>query len=131
MIIDAEKYTGPMLASDNDIRITKIGKILRKYRLDEIPQFFNVLKGDMSIVGPRPEREYYVREFEKKIPLYKYRLKVKPGITGLAQIFGSYSTSFEEKLLYDLLYIVKWTFMLDIWIIILTLRTILTPEKAR
>lgn len=131
MVVNAEKNTGPVLATDNDTRITKIGKFLRKYRLDEIPQFINVLKGNMSIVGPRPEREFFVNKFIEINPLYKYRFNTKPGITGLAQIYSKYDTSFEEKLLYDLLYIVKWSFYLDLWIIILTIRAILSPESAK
>jgi len=130
MYNDAEKMTGPVLATDNDPRITKAGKILRATRLDELPQLFNVLKGDMSFVGPRPERPYFVEQFEKQYPSYKYRHNVKAGITGLAQVFGKYSTDADDKLRLDLIYIKNYSFWLDLKIILLTLKTVLTKEAS-
>lgn len=131
MVIDAEKRTGPVLASEDDPRITNVGRFLRKTRLDEFPQLINVLKGNMSLVGPRPERPYFVDQFNGEIPGYGHRLKVKPGITGLAQIMGKYDTHPEDKLRYDLYYIKNYSPLLDIQIILQTLRVILTPDAAR
>jgi exopolysaccharide biosynthesis polyprenyl glycosylphosphotransferase len=125
MINNAEKNTGPMLAHKEDDRVTPIGKILRKYRIDELPQLFIVLKGDMSLVGPRPERIEFVREFEKKIPFYNERHRVKPGLTGLAQVWGNYSTSPEIKLKYDLIYIYNRSILLDIEILLKTAKVVL------
>ncbi len=125
MINDAEKETGPMLAHKEDARVTPVGKLLRKYRIDELPQLFIVLKGDMSLVGPRPERVEFVREFEKKIPFYNERHRVKPGITGLAQVWGNYSTSPEIKLKYDLIYIYNRSILLDIEILLKTAKVVL------
>lgn len=131
MIPDAEKDTGPVLATTDDPRVTRVGRILRATRLDELPQFINVLRGDMSFVGPRPERPEFVREFCNTIPEYKYRLKVKPGITGLAQILGRYDTDAADKLRYDLYYIRNYSLLLDLQILMQTLRVMLTPESAR
>ncbi|MFA5478651.1 MAG: sugar transferase [Candidatus Muiribacteriota bacterium] len=129
MINEAESNTGPKLAEVNDIRITKTGKILRKFRIDELPQFINVLKGDMSIVGPRPEREIFVKKYYQKLPGYFLRTMVKPGITGLAQIFGGYYTRPEEKLKFDFLYINNYSLFLDIKIIFMTIFRIVFQRK--
>jgi exopolysaccharide biosynthesis polyprenyl glycosylphosphotransferase len=131
MVQDAEKLTGPVLASENDPRVTKVGRFLRATRLDELPQIFNVIKGDMSFVGPRPERPFFVQQFCETIPEYKFRLKVKPGITGLAQVQGKYDTDPADKLRYDLYYIRNYSPLLDLQIIFQTLRVMLTPEAAR
>jgi lipopolysaccharide/colanic/teichoic acid biosynthesis glycosyltransferase len=101
MIVDAEKNIGPVLASERDPRITPIGRFLRASRIDEIPQLINVIKGDMSIVGPRPERPFFVEKFNEEVDEFKYRVFVKAGITGLAQILGKYSTDPENKAKYD------------------------------
>jgi len=122
MIVDAEAKTGPVISSGtSDDRVTKLGKFLRKYHIDEFPQLFNVLKGEMSIVGPRPERPHFVERFCKMLPVYSKRFLVKPGITGLAQVHGRYDSNFEHKLRYDLAYINNMSLLLDIKIIILTL----------
>ncbi|MGJ7045773.1 sugar transferase [Thermoanaerobacterium thermosulfurigenes] len=130
MVKDAEKMTGPVLATDNDPRITRIGKILRATRLDELPQLLNVLKGDMSFVGPRPERPYFVRQFEDQYPPYRYRHNVKAGITGLAQVLGKYTTDADDKLRLDLIYIMNYSVWLDIKILLLTLKIALTKEAS-
>lgn len=130
MVSNAEKYTGPVLASENDPRITSLGKYLRATRLDEIPQLFNVLKGDMSLVGPRPERGFFIEQFKKEIPNYSYRMSVKPGITGLAQVMAKYSTDVEDKLRFDLMYVRNYSFSLDIKILFQTLRVVLQREQA-
>lgn len=122
MTVDAEKYTGPVLATDKDPRITPIGALLRTTRIDELPQFFNVLMGDMSIVGPRPERQHFIAKFEQEIPDFGYRLATKAGITGLAQVLGKYTTRPKDKLRYDLLYIRNYSFGLDIKIILQTIK---------
>src|SRR5699024_9240591 len=128
---DAEKYTGPVLAEDKDPRITSVGNFLRSTRLDEIPQLFNVLKGDMSIVGPRPEREYFIDMFTKTIPEFKYRTNVKAGITGLAQVLRKYTTTPEDKLRYDLLYIKKYSLLLDFKILVQTVKVIFMKESSQ
>ncbi|WP_041263711.1 sugar transferase [Francisella salina] len=124
MRIDAESQTGAIWASNSDDRITKIGRIIRPIWLDELPQFFNVLKGDMSIVGPRPERQELIDEFAKETPEFLYRTKVKAGITGYAQVLTSYATLPENKLKLDLVYIRRWSFVFDLLIIIETVRVI-------
>ena len=130
MIVDAEKYAGAVLATDDDPRITKVGKVIRATRLDEIPQILNILKGDMSIVGPRPERKVIADEYCKEIPEFAYRLKVRGGLTGYAQIYGKYNTSAYDKLRLDLMYIENYSFLLDIKLIILTLRIIFSKEST-
>ncbi len=131
MIIDAEKDTGAVLASSNDKRITKFGKIIRATRIDELPQLWNVLKGEMSFIGPRPERRIFVDEFLRETSSYKYRMNVKAGIAGLAQARGNYDTNYRDKLRWDLLYIKKYSLLLDIKIIFWTLKAILDKNSAR
>lgn len=130
MIVDAEKKTGAVLASGNDSRITKIGKVIRATRLDELPQLLNILKGDMSIVGPRPERAIFIDEFCKVMPEFAYRTKVKAGLTGYAQVYGKYNTSPYDKLRLDLMYIQKYSIFLDLKIIIMTIRIIFKKEST-
>ena len=123
MYIDAEKHTGPVWSTKDDPRITRVGKYVRKFRLDEIPQAYNVLKGDMSFVGPRPERPFFVEKLSKEIPLYKRRLKVRPGITGWAQVKHKYDETIEDvkvKLRYDLFYIENMSLRMDFKIIFRT-----------
>ena len=123
MICDAEKDTGPVMSEPSDPRMTRLGRILRKYSIDELPQFFNVLKGDMSLIGPRPERPAFVLEFREKVPKYMLRHKVKSGITGWAQVYNlRQDTSIEKRLEYDFYYIQNWSFALDIKIVWMTLR---------
>lgn len=130
MIQNAESKTGPTLASTNDPRITRFGAFLREYRLDELPQLFNVIKGDMSIVGPRPEREFFVSRYLETVPFYRYRMLMKPGITGLAQVLGKYSTTVEGKLQYDLMYISSYSLLLDLRILMETVRAAFHKENA-
>lgn len=130
MRIDAEKYSGPMLAQENDPRITATGKFLRAVRLDELPQIWNVLVGDMSIVGPRPERPFFVEKFTKENPEYAYRHNVKPGITGLAQVYGKYNTTAFDKLVYDLMYIQHCNLLTDLTIIIQTVKVLFTKSAT-
>ncbi len=123
MVSDAESKTGPVMCSPSDPRITKFGRLLRKFSLDEIPQLINVLKGEMSLVGPRPERPVFVKEFREKIPKYMLRHKVKSGITGWAQVHGlRQDTSIDKRLEYDFYYIQNWSFSLDLKILWMTLR---------
>lgn len=130
MIIDAEKMSGPVLATDKDPRIIPIGRILRATRMDELPQLINILKGDMSIVGPRPERPLIAREIEKKIPEFSFRLKVKAGLTGYAQVYGKYNTMSYDKLKLDLTYIRKYSLLLDFKLIILTPKILFIKEST-
>jgi len=130
MVANAEKKTGPVWASKNDARITRFGNFMRKTRIDEIPQFINILKNEMSLVGPRPERPFFVEKFKKEIPLYANRLKVKPGLTGYAQVKHKYDASLEdvkEKLKYDLYYIENMSLRLDLKIMLRTVWVILFP----
>lgn len=131
MTKDAEKDTGPVLAQSGDKRITRFGRVLRSIRLDEIPQLINVLKGDMSLVGPRPERPFFVEQFKKEISGYVQRLQVRPGITGLAQVHSTYEISARSKLRYDLLYVRKHSLFLDLEIILRTIGVILRRKGAR
>lgn len=130
MVVNAEKKTGPVLATEKDPRITPLGRILRATRLDELPQLFNVFKGDMSIVGPRPERQHFIEQFTKDIPHFKYRLVVKAGITGLAQVLGKYTTSPADKVRFDLLYIRNYSFLMDLKIILKTIKVIFSKESS-
>lgn len=128
MYEDAEKYTGPVWSQKNDPRVTRVGRILRLLRIDEIPQMYNVLKGQMSLVGPRPERPYFVEKLSKEIPYYKRRLKVRPGITGWAQVKHKYDESIEDvkiKLRYDLFYIENMSLRMDLKILIRTVFVVL------
>ena len=131
MYADSEKNTGPVWAKVNDPRITKIGYFLRKTRIDEFPQLFDVLIGNMSIVGPRPEREFFISQLKEKFPYYMRRLNVRPGVTGWAQIMGSYDTdidSVENKLKLDFYYIENISIWLDIKIMIITIWVILSGK---
>ena len=130
MYIDAEK-DGPKWASENDERITKVGRIIRKTRIDELPQLVNILKRDMSFIGPRPERPEFIKEFIKYIPDFNDRLLVKPGITGWAQVNGGYSLTPKEKLEFDKYYIKNRGFKLDLFILIKTIIVIFTRHGAR
>ena len=130
MSFDAEK-NGPQWADKNDGRVTKIGRFIRKTRIDELPQLYNILKGDMTIVGPRPERAVFTYEFEKNIPGFTNRMKVKPGLTGFAQVNGGYEMTPKEKLHWDLRYIEERNFRKDLKIILKTVLVIFTGHGAR
>ena len=134
MVADAEKHSGPVWAHDNDQRVTRVGRIIRKIRIDEIPQLWNVFKGEMSFVGPRPERDFFVKDLEKQIPYYGERLTVKPGITGWAQINYRYGATVEdaiEKLNYDLFYIKNMSIWMDLMIVLRTVKIVLFGRGAR
>lgn len=131
MIVGAEEETGPALAREKDPRMTPVGRVLRSTRLDELPQLINVLKGEMSVVGPRPERPCFVDRFASEIPDYHFRHLVKPGLTGLAQVYGRYTTSAADKLRYDLYYIRNYSLWLDLKIILQTVPVVLGGEGAR
>lgn len=131
MVKDAEKLSGPVLASEDDPRITKVGKVLRTYRIDELPQLINVLKGTMSFIGPRPERPVFVAEYLETIPGYAERFRIKPGVTGLAQINGGYATTPARKLKYDLMYVYHQSIAMDAQVVIETLKVVLTGKGAR
>ncbi|RLE09999.1 hypothetical protein DRJ00_02795 [Candidatus Aerophobetes bacterium] len=129
MIENAEERTGPILAKDTDERVTKVGNLLRRTHLDELPQLFNILRGEMSLIGPRPERPVFVEEFKRKIPGYSRRFMVKPGITGLAQLYGNYDTSAEKKIKYDIAYINNWSLGLDLKILFMSMEIVLRMRK--
>ena len=130
MVKDAEIISGPILSSENDPRITRVGHLLRRTRLDEIPQFWNVLKGDMSLVGPRPEREHFIVQYSENIPEFAWRTNIKGGITGLAQVEGKYSTQPENKLKYDLFYAQNQSLAGDLVILIRTAKVLFLRDKA-
>jgi lipopolysaccharide/colanic/teichoic acid biosynthesis glycosyltransferase len=117
-------------ATKDDDRITKVGRFIRNWRIDEIPQLINVLKGDMSIVGPRPERKEHVEIYSRDIPEFKYRLRVKAGLTGLAQVYGKYNTTAYDKLKLDLIYIQNFSLILDLKIILRTIQILFKKESA-
>ncbi|MBN2398068.1 MAG: exopolysaccharide biosynthesis polyprenyl glycosylphosphotransferase, partial [Deltaproteobacteria bacterium] len=128
MIAGAERASGPTFAQEDDPRITRVGRVIRKLRLDEVPQFINIFKGDMDMVGPRPERPVFVKEMEQSIPYYNLRHSVRPGLTGWAQVNYSYGDSMDaskEKLQYDLYYVKHSTWLMDLWIMFLTIKEVL------
>ena len=125
---DAEKQSGPVWSTKDDPRITKVGKFIRKVRIDELPQMVNVLKGEMSLVGPRPERPFFVEKLSEEIPFYKRRLKVRPGVTGWAQVKHKYDETIEdvkEKLRFDLFYIENMSLRNDMKILVRTVFVVL------
>ncbi len=130
MIVNAEASGESIPATGKDPRITKVGNIIRAIRIDELPQIFNILKGDMSIVGPRPERVEHVEQYTKEIPEFVYRLKVKGGLTGYAQIYGKYNTSAYDKLRLDLMYIENYSILLDLKLILTTIRVMFQKEST-
>jgi exopolysaccharide biosynthesis polyprenyl glycosylphosphotransferase len=133
MCLDAEK-NGAVWASKNDDRVTKVGAIIRRTRVDEIPQLWNVLKGDMSLVGPRPERQVFIEQLVKKIPFYSIRHELKPGVTGWAQVSYPYGASEEDalkKLEYDLYYMKNLSIALDLLVVFKTIKTVLFRKGSR
>lgn len=130
MITDAEKDGKARLASENDDRITPIGHFIRATRIDELPQFFNILKGEMSVVGPRPERPEIIAEYIKDVPEFAFRTHVKAGLTGYAQVYGKYNTTSYDKLKLDMIYVEKCSVFLDIQLILMTLRVIFTKDAT-
>ncbi len=131
MVRDAERESGPVLASEDDPRITPFGRFMRRYRLDELPQLVNILLGQMSFVGPRPERPHFTERFCAEIPGYRERFRIKPGVTGLAQVSGDYATTAERKLKYDLIYLYHQTLSMDLQIVVDTIRVVLTGRGSR
>lgn len=131
MSVTAEKNTGPVLATANDARVTPLGKYLRSLRIDELPQLFNVIKGDMSLVGPRPERPHFVDLFKEENKHYYLRHNVRAGITGYAQVNGKYATDFNSKLNFDLLYIKEYSLILDIQILLQTIKTVFDKVSSQ
>ncbi len=130
MIVDAEKDGAPRPATDHDPRITPIGKILRASRLDELPQLLDILVGNMSLVGPRPERIEHVEAYTKEVPEFQYRLKVRGGLTGYAQLYGKYNTTPYDKLQLDLMYIQNYSLLLDIKLILMTVKIMFMKEST-
>lgn len=130
MVENAEQISGATLSTKDDPRITKIGKKLRAMRIDELPQLLNIFKGDMSFVGPRPERDVFIREYTKTVPEFIYRLNVKAGLTGLAQVRGKYNTTPQDKLKMDLLYINDFSFINDIKICLLTVKVLFSKDST-
>lgn len=131
MIVDAEKDGRPHPATDNDDRITRTGRIIRRFRLDELPQLINIIKGEMSIVGPRPERVEHVDKYMEEIPEFYYRYKVKGGLTGYAQVYGNYATTALDKLKLDLIYISNYSLLLDLQIIFETIKILIQKDSTK
>lgn len=132
MVVDAEKYSGAVLSTgEDDPRITRVGKVIRALRIDELPQLWNILRGDMSMVGPRPERPEIAAEIEKVLPEFALRLQVKAGLTGYAQVYGKYNTTFYDKLLMDLMYISHPSILEDLSILLATLRILTDKESTQ
>lgn len=131
MRINAESIGGAQWAQKDDPRITKVGKFIRKTRIDEIPQLYNILIGDMSLIGPRPERPELTYQFEQEIPGFMHRLSIKPGLTGWAQVNGGYDITPKEKLVFDKEYIENKSILLDLKIILMTIKVVLTGDGAR
>lgn len=129
MIMNAESKNSPQLARKNDDRITPIGRFIRKTRIDELPQLINIFKGDMSFVGPRPERPELVDKYLIDFPEFAYRTRVKAGLTGYAQIMGKYNTSIYDKLKLDLMYIENFSLLLDLKILLATIKYVITPAN--
>ena len=130
MVREAEKNGIPQLSAGNDSRVAPVSSILRKFRIDELPQLVNILKGDMSVVGPRPERPELAAEYEKEMPQFRYRLKVKAGLTGYAQVTGRYDTSPADKLKMDLMYIENYSFLMDLRMILMTVKAVIFPAGS-
>ena len=130
MIQDAEALSGPRLAKEEDDRIFPFGTLLRATRMDELPQLFNIVKGDMSVVGPRPERPELAEQIKEKIPEFEYRLKVKAGLTGYAQVYGKYNTTSYDKLKLDLTYIQSYSILLDLKLIVMTPKVLFMKESS-
>ncbi|MGL9748183.1 sugar transferase [Enterococcus sp. DIV0170] len=131
MSATAESKSGPVLAKSNDARVTPVGKFIRAVRFDELPQLINVLNGDMSIIGPRPERPFFVEQFNKENPYYYLRHNVRAGITGYAQVYGKYASDYNSKLKFDLLYIKKYSFMLDLKILLQTIKILFDKVSSQ
>ncbi len=134
MRLDAEKNGTPQWAVAKDARVTRVGAMIRRFRLDEFPQLLNVLRGEMSLVGPRPERPYFVKQLTSKIPFYALRHSVKPGVTGWAQVRYQYGASMEdalEKLQYDLYYVKNHSLLLDVVVLFQTIGVVLSGKGAR
>ena len=129
MVTGVEAQPGIQLAAKGDARLTRIGYILRKYRLDELPQLINILKGDMSFVGPRPERPERIQEIQKQIPEFSFRTAVKAGLTGYAQVHGGYHINVLDKLKWDLIYIENQSMLLDLKIIFMTIPAVLQGSE--
>lgn len=130
MIVDAEKDGVSIPATEHDPRITPVGRVIRTLRLDELPQLFNILLGDMSIVGPRPERIEHIQKYSEEIPEFRFRMKVKGGLTGYAQVFGKYNTTAYDKLKLDLMYIQNYSFILDVKLVLSTLKILFMKEST-
>ena len=131
MCRDAEEGTGPLWAAKEDPRVTKVGRFLRRKRIDEIPQLWNVLKGDMSLVGPRPERPFFIEKFRQDVPLFPLRLRMRPGVTSLSHVWGRYDSSPQHRLLYDLVYMSNVSLLLDLRIMVDTVKIVLTGRGAQ
>lgn len=130
MRIDAEK-DGAQWAAVNDSRCTRVGRLIRRFHVDELPQLWNILRGEMSLVGPRPERDYFYKQFEMYIPMFKERLRVKPGLTGLAQVNGCYDLLPEERLEYDIEYMANRSLLLDLMCVLKTVVVVFNGKGAR